>query len=85
LVKALRAEHASSLSPVVAPVIKGQRANPVLFDRVTFPNLLELQGDAGGRQVFERFGVHPLPWDDERQLWDVDTPADYEKLIGIED
>jgi molybdenum cofactor cytidylyltransferase len=85
LVRALRDEHARSLAPVVAPVVGGRRANPVLFDREVFADLRALQGEAGGRQVFERHGVHPLPWDDERQLWDVDTPEDYERLLRMVD
>jgi molybdenum cofactor cytidylyltransferase len=85
LVRALKDEYASSMAPIVAPVINGRRANPVLFDLTTFSDLRAMQGDAGGRQLFDRFGVHPLPWFDERQLWDVDTPADYERLMGMED
>jgi molybdenum cofactor cytidylyltransferase len=81
LVRALKDEHARSLAAIVAPVVGSRRTNPVLFDRDIFADLHNLQGDAGGRQLFERYGVHHLSWEDERQLWDVDTPDDYQKLL----
>ena len=52
LVDALLAEHARTLSPIVAPLVDGRRGNPVCFDRVTFPELLALTGDTGGRALF---------------------------------
>jgi molybdenum cofactor cytidylyltransferase len=85
LLMALMDEHARSLAAIVAPVVGSRRANPVLFDRDIFTDLHNLQGDAGGRQLFERHGVHPISWEDERQLWDVDTPEDYQRLLGIVD
>ena len=48
MIHALVETHAIELPPVVAPlVMMEQRGNPVLFDRLTFPDLMELQGDAG--------------------------------------
>ena len=58
-----------------------QRANPVLFDRVTFPDLLTLEGDVGGRAIFSKYQVEYLPWHDDRLLLDVDKPEDYQRLI----
>ncbi|MBW7918094.1 MAG: nucleotidyltransferase family protein, partial [Anaerolineales bacterium] len=57
-----------------------RRANPVLFDRVTFADLLQLKGDVGGRAIFHKYKVDYLPWHDETLLLDVDTPEDYERL-----
>ncbi len=58
-----------------------QRGNPVLFDRVTFSDLMELQGDVGGRGIFSRYHVEYMPWHDDRLLLDVDKPEDYRRLI----
>ena len=58
-----------------------QRANPVLFDRVTFPDLLELEGDVGGRAVFSKHRVEFMPWHDDRLLLDVDTEEDYRRIV----
>jgi molybdenum cofactor cytidylyltransferase len=80
VIRALLEQHALNLSPIVAPLVAGQRANPVLFDRSTFPGLMTLTGDVGGRAVFSRYQVTYLPWHDERLLTDIDTPADLDRL-----
>lgn len=80
VLRALVERHSRDLSPIVAPQVQGQRANPVLFDRDTFPALMELRGDVGGRAVFSKFPVTYLPWHDESLLVDVDRPEDLEKL-----
>jgi len=82
VIRALCEEHARTLAPIIAPLVDGQRANPVLFDWVTFPDLLALSGDTGGRALFSKFPVNFLPWHDASILSDVDTPEEYEKLIN---
>jgi len=82
LIKALLAEHARTLAPIVAPLVDGRRGNPVCFDRVTFPDLLALTGDTGGRVLFSRYRVTWLPWHDASVLLDVDTEEDYQRLVG---
>lgn len=65
----LIARHRQTLAPVVAPLYgDGQRGNPVLFDRSTFPELLALQGDTGGRPLIQRYG-------ERVELVAVDQPA----------
>ncbi len=82
VVRALSDTHAVSLSPIVAPLVQMERrANPVLFDRDTFPDLMALQGDVGGRAVFSKYRVEYMPWHDDRLLLDVDTEADYQRLM----
>jgi molybdenum cofactor cytidylyltransferase len=85
LVKALRDQHAQTLDPIVAPLIDDRRGNPVLFDRVTFADLLSLTGDVGGRAVFAKYPIAYVPWHDANLLLDVDTPEDYQHLRGLED
>lgn len=81
LILSLLENHAGNLMPIVAPQVAGRRANPVLFDCTTFPALMELEGDVGGRPLFSRYPVAWLPWDDPRLLLDVDTPEDYHRLL----
>ena len=82
VIRALIEHHTTELYPIVAPlVMMEQRANPVLFDRVTFPDLLKLEGDIGGRAIFSKYQVEYLPWHDDRLLFDVDKPEDYQRLI----
>ncbi len=84
VLRALVERHAEGLYPIVAPMVMDQRANPVLFDRVTFPELLTLEGDVGGRAIFHQHRVEYLPWHDGRLLLDVDTPEMYQRLISDE-
>ena len=81
ILSALVEEHSRTLSPIVAPLVAGQRANPVLFDRTTFPDLMSLQGDVGGREIFSKYPINYLTWLDENLLLDIDTPDEYGKLI----
>lgn len=82
ILRALLEKHAEELYPIVAPLVMDRRANPVLFDRATFPDLLALEGDVGGRAVFHKHHVEYLPWHDDRLLLDVDTPEMYQRLIS---
>ena len=84
IIRALIEKHAEGLYPIVAPMVMDQRANPVLFDRATFPDLMGLEGDVGGRAIFHKHRVEYLPWHDDRLLLDVDTPEMYQRLISDE-
>ncbi|MFH1909436.1 MAG: selenium cofactor biosynthesis protein YqeC [Chloroflexota bacterium] len=92
VLRALVERHAQDLAPIIAPLVQGQRANPVLFDRVTFPDLLALpalaarpgSGDVGGRAIFSKHPVAYLPWHDDSLLLDVDTAEDYKRLESRE-
>ena len=75
--------HTQTLSPIVAPSINGRRSNPVLFDRVTFSDLLDLSGDIGGRALFSKYQVSWLPWMEATSAIDIDTPDDYQRLLDI--
>jgi molybdenum cofactor cytidylyltransferase len=78
-------KHAEGLYPIVAPMVLDRRANPVLFDRVTFPDLMTIEGDTGGRAIFHKHRVEYLPWHDDGLLLDVDTPEQYQRLISDND
>ena len=83
LVRELAAYHSRTLAPIIAPIVDGQRSNPVLFDRNTFPALSKVEGDMGGRAVFSRFPVTWLPWHDASLLLDIDQPEDYQSLLEL--
>jgi len=84
LLRALVERHSQDLPAALAPYVFDQRANPLLFDRVTFADLLTITGDTGGRAIFSKFSPRYLNWYDRRLLLDVDTPEDYQKLLGSE-
>jgi molybdenum cofactor cytidylyltransferase len=85
VIRALMEAHSNRLQPIVAPLVQMERrANPVLFDRVTFPDLLTLEGDTGGRAIFHKHKVEFMPWHDDILLLDVDKPEDYKRLVESE-
>jgi molybdenum cofactor cytidylyltransferase len=84
ILRALIELHARDLAPIIAPLVLGQRANPVLFDRITFPDLMSLTGDVGGRAIFPKYPVAYLPWHDASLLIDIDTSDDLAKLEDME-
>jgi molybdenum cofactor cytidylyltransferase len=84
VIRALVEKHAEGLHTIVAPMVIDQRANPVLFDRSAFRDLMSIEGDTGGRAIFHKHRVEYLPWHDERLLLDVDTPEMYQRLISDE-
>lgn len=85
VIRKLIETHTKELQPIVAPlVLEERRANPVLFDRAAFLDLMQLTGDIGGRAVFSKYKVEYIPWHDDILLMDVDKPEDYKKLVDIE-
>ena len=83
LIQALINAHVQKMKPITGPMIDGQRANPVLFDQVTFKDLADLSGELGGRKLFSKYGVEWIPWHDPAPLLDVDTPGDYARLLEL--
>lgn len=66
---------------IVAPLFRGVRGHPVLFDRSVFPELRKLTGDRGARTVTDldesRRALVEL---DLPKPVDVDTPADLARV-----
>ncbi|MGI6250519.1 MAG: nucleotidyltransferase family protein [Anaerolineaceae bacterium] len=65
---------------IIVPEIAGRRANPVYFPNYTFPELIELDADIGGRALFSRFEIHTLKWMDDSMAGDIDQPEAYQVL-----
>jgi molybdenum cofactor cytidylyltransferase len=81
LVRALKNKHRGTLSPIVAPMADSRRANPVLFDRSTFTDLHKVEGDQGGRSLFDHHRTEWVQWDSSI-LFDVDTVDDLNRMEG---
>jgi len=79
LVEAFRA----SGRPIVAPLYRDGRGNPVLFASSVFDELRRVEGDRGGRPVVARdpARVAEVPVDAPMPA-DIDTPDDYEAARG---
>ena len=82
LLRSLTARYQTTGAPIVAPFYRGQRGNPVLFDRGLFAELRAVEGDKGGRALLTRYrnSLERVAVDDPAVLIDVDTRQDYQAL-----
>ncbi len=83
LIKLLRNKHAQSQAEILYPLINAQVGNPVLFDRLVFEKLIQLDGDQGGRAIFSMFSPQSVAWNDPASQQDIDSPEDYQKLLTL--
>ena len=81
----LEAFHSTG-KPIVAPVYRDGRGNPVLFASSLFPELLALHGDRGARAIVEQDPerVAAVVFDIAMPR-DLDTPEDYDSLRTTEE
>jgi molybdenum cofactor cytidylyltransferase len=80
LLRRIRAER--GLRRIAVPRYEGKRGNPALFDAALFPELRAMNGDAGGRVLFQKYR-DDIAWvdvDDEAVLQDVDTREQWRRL-----
>ncbi len=80
LIRKLVERRAQKRSPIIAPRVGHRRGNPVLFGQETFKALLEVEGDQGGRGIFDQFHVDYVTWMDERLLLDIDDEDDIRRM-----
>ena len=67
---------------IAIPTYQGKRGHPIIFAIKYKPELLELEGDIGGRQIIQ---CHPddileVAVDSKSVIADIDTRADYHSL-----
>jgi molybdenum cofactor cytidylyltransferase len=84
LLSALIQRHRETLAPIVAPRFRGQRGNPVLFDRSTFAEFVRLTGDVGARPIIEAHSqeIAWVDWATPEILEDIDRAEDYQPENG---
>lgn len=72
-------------SRIVLPEVFGIRRNPVIFPAYLVTELRRLHGDSGGRLVMERHPelVRCVPFADETQFVDIDTPDVYNEMNAL--
>ena len=82
VINAVLKRYRSTGAPIVAPRVDGRIANPVLFDRIVWPELRELSGDEGGRQLFKKYDgkIEFVDLSDEI-LVEINTPEDYARIV----
>lgn len=69
-------------APIIAASYNGQRGNPVYFARVCFPELLNVTGDTGGREVIARHlsDLSLVEMDDPTAALDIDDAESYARV-----
>lgn len=82
LIDRLIAAYEESGRPIVRPRAGGRPGAPILWDRSLFPELAEIVGDSGGRQLMARYAgeVLDVEIEDPRALADIDTIDDLCRL-----
>ena len=85
LIRKLLQQHHTKPAAITLPVVDGKPGNPVLFDRQVFDDLTQLEGDVGGRVLFERYPVQEIKWEDKQSQQDIDRPEDYQRIRFEED
>jgi molybdenum cofactor cytidylyltransferase len=83
VIRRLVAAFRRSGRPIIAPVYRDGRGNPVLFSAPLFDELRAVVGDQGGREVIARdpSRVAEVPVDAPMPA-DIDTPEDYDAARG---
>ena len=68
---------------IVYPVFLGKRGHPPLIGTSFIPSILSYGGEGGLRKILESRNewADDLPVADEGVLLDMDTPADYERIV----
>jgi molybdenum cofactor cytidylyltransferase len=71
-------------APIVRPVAGDRHGHPVIFDRSAFDDLRSADPNIGAKAVFVTHRDRVLNVDvaDAGAFEDMDTPEDYEKLLG---
>ncbi|MEW9123128.1 MAG: molybdenum cofactor cytidylyltransferase [Thermotaleaceae bacterium] len=74
---------------IIVPHYQGRRGSPVIFPEKFKQALMALEGDIGGKTIINNSleEVHFVEMENARNLFDVDTQEDYEKILqwdGIE-
>lgn len=82
LIDRLLAAYDPAHPVLVAPRAGGRRAHPVLIPWEIAAAVRELPPHEGVDALVNRCEVHEIPWPDATLAEDLDTPADYARLLG---
>ena len=75
----------SSDKDICVPAHQGKRGNPTIFSQKFYSQLQQIQGDMGGRKIIQSHPEFVLQIDIDNPLFffDIDTPADFNKLTPL--
>jgi molybdenum cofactor cytidylyltransferase len=75
--------YVASRALIVAPLYRGFRGNPILFDKRLFSQIMRISGDRGAKIVVEanKDKLTEVEVQDRGVVFDIDTPSDYERAV----
>ena len=73
----------ASQKGIVLPVYRGQRGNPIILARKYIPELMDMNGDVGGRDLITRYPLDILdvPTSSEGVVININTPEEYRRQL----
>jgi molybdenum cofactor cytidylyltransferase len=85
VVESLLAAWKAGRGPILLPTCRGRRGHPTLFTWEFASRIGDIPPDCGLDWLLKRYAsaVQELPVDQPELLYDLDTPADYERLIAL--
>jgi len=83
-VRAVVDRYRRTSAPIVRPVSGGRHGHPVLIDRALFDELRTADPASGANAVVRRHAsaLGDVEVEDERAFRDIDTPAEYDRLLA---
>jgi molybdenum cofactor cytidylyltransferase len=82
LIRKLIDEYGQTGAEIICPECKGELRNPVLFDKSLFAELTQLEGDTGGKALFDHHQVSRVEWQNEEDFRDIDTQEEMQEMYG---
>ena len=69
---------------IVAPSYNGTRGNPILIGRKFFPDILNLKGDMGAKNILikNKDAIFIIPQKNNSSMIDIDTKKDFNKYYN---
>jgi len=68
---------------IIIPTFKTKKGNPILLDRKYFPDILNVRGDKGAKDIIlnNKESIYELPQKNSSVLNDIDTKEDLSKYL----
>ncbi len=82
LIRKLIDEYRQTGAEIICPECKGELRNPVLFDKSLFAELTQLEGDTGGKALFDHHRITRVEWQNEEDFRDIDTQEEMQEMYG---
>ncbi len=82
LIRKLIDEYGQTGAEIICPECKGELRNPVLFDKSLFAELTQLEGDTGGKALFDHHRITRVEWQNEEDFRDIDTQEEMQEMYG---